>query len=111
MTTPAWFCCQQVRERVAIGAIARVILLPPLFAYPLALYDAIWFGVGQSLPARRLAFLEVYGLEIVTIGDADEQYLQVRDGYLWFWLEAAVFTLLPAQGCPDGCVRPPYVLD
>lgn len=106
MPSPGWFCCLPFREKAAIASVAPPLAASLFVGYPLDLFDVFWLPPGASLQARRAAFLDTYGLEIVTIGDEGAAFVAPLVEYIPFWAFAAVFTLEPLQGCPDGCDRP-----
>lgn len=74
---------------------------------PLDLWLAMWSVLLGNSAERRAAFLALYHLEIATIGTEDAPFDAVRpvEGFVGWWVEVAVWALLPASACPDGCAQ------
>jgi len=105
-----WFCCLHGRERQVLRALS--VAYAELFydSIPLSLYNAIWFATGDFAAAYREAFIEIYGLEIVTIEEDPPLYnVAIRDLFSFgFWFELEMFLLTPPAACLDGCTYPRY---
>jgi hypothetical protein len=109
MNPPRWWCCLSLRERLCLTGIAP--LFPPLFfgAIPKFIFDAYWVGSGLSLEARKVGFLEIYGLRIVTIEDDPLNPIPgIEPVNPLVWGLFAVWSLLPAAGCLEGCTQVDY---
>lgn len=102
---PSWYCCLNPLERGVLRSTAEALLLTLFVGVPKDLWDTFWFASLYSGEARRLAFLEIYDLEIVTIIDVDtqEDLVVVRPTNFAFWDDASIFVLFSAAACSGGC--------
>lgn len=100
-----YFCCLNPTERGVLRSTAEALLLTLFLGVPYDLWDAFWFGAPASGEVRRLSFLSIYGLEIVTI-DVDlvpTEVVRPQVSYLPYWVEVSVYILTPAAACLSGC--------
>jgi len=72
---------------------------------PVELWLGMWTATGDAAAAYRSAFLSIYGLEIVTIGESPDEYEAVApcDGYLAYWVSWSLFVVTSGAACLTGC--------
>jgi hypothetical protein len=72
---------------------------------PTSIYDVFWFGAPDNGAPAREVFLNVYGLEIVTIvvEMEDTEVVRPKSGYLDLWVSWSLFVLTPGAACLAGC--------
>lgn len=88
--------------------LRQTALALPLTLYlgvPTSIYDTFWFGAAGNGVAAREVFLNIYGLEIVTIIiDTEEtEVVRPKSGYLDLWVSWSLYVLTPESTCPAGC--------
>lgn len=107
----AWyFCCLNPRERTVLRSTALALPLTLFLGVPRDLWDTFWLGLPNVTPEVKLAFLSVYGLEIVTIVEdgVDVEVVRPAAGQLVYWTEAGVFVFTPEAACLSGCEQSSY---
>lgn len=100
---PEWWCCLSETENICLKSIAPLVAASLVTPVPRALFDLFWVGAGRSIPARREAFLQIFGLNIVTIDEEGVPLEVLEPEDLLVWVEFALWSLLPVQGCEEGC--------
>lgn len=72
---------------------------------PLPVWDAFWVATDHDTDEYKNAFLNLYHLEIVTIdgGDGEIEVVRPIEGFLPFWVAAALFVVSPSGACLGGC--------
>lgn len=100
-----FFCCLHPRERGVLRSTAEALVLTLFLGVPEDLWRAFWLVYEDNGEEVIQAFLRIYGLEIVTIGEPEEPVSVVRpaSGFLATWVEYSLFILTPGAACSDGC--------
>ncbi len=107
LTRPlSWFyCCLHPREQSVLRAVSEALFVSFFVGIPVPVYRSFWLlwpGAGTDV---RLAFEEVYGLEIVTIAidDNEVEVVRPRSNRVVFWFGAVLYMATPQSLCAGGC--------
>lgn len=84
---------------------AEGLTLTLFTGFPLAVWDAFWLVTAHNTEQYREVFRALYHLKIGTIDDggSDVAAILIEDGFLPWWVSAALFIASPGGACLDGC--------
>lgn len=105
METALWFCCLHPRERNVLRTTALALVETLWIGVPTGLWDTFWLASPDVTDDVKLAFRIIFGLEIVTIEEGDDEISVIRPaaGYLGYWVSWSLFVVTPAAACLAGC--------
>lgn len=105
MTIEDWFCCLNPRERAVLRLTIEGVALTLNVGIPREVWELFWATSAPNGQALRDAFLVIYGLEIVTIGEGDEQQEVIRaiSSFVALYAAWALYLVSPSAACIAGC--------
>lgn len=100
-----WFCCLHPRERGVLSSVFSAQGVAIWFGIPLGAFNAFWLLYTPRGQALRSAFVEVFGLEIVTIETdvGEQQIVRSRSDWIPYHVQWYAFLLTSESACGGGC--------